>query len=46
MICIVYMCYWTKKITVLNIVNVLEEHKASLYDIVVAQHPIAHHYNF
>lgn len=38
MICIVFMWNWTKKITILNLVNVLESNNATLYNVVAAQH--------
>ena len=46
MICIVFMCSRTKKITVSNIVTVLEQHNATLYYVVAAQLPKVLHYNF
>lgn len=37
MICIVYMCNWSKEITILNLVNVLESKNATLHYVVAAQ---------
>lgn len=45
MICIAFMWYWSKKITILNILEVLKKHNATLYNIVAAQHQKVHHYN-
>ena len=46
MICIVFMCNRSKKITVLNLVNILENNNAKIYNVVTAQHQIVHLYNF
>ena len=46
MICIVSMCYWSKKITISNIVTVLEQNNATLYNIVAALLQTVLHYNF
>ena len=46
MICIAYMCCRAKKITVSNIVTTLEQHNATLYNVVVAQPRNQLHYNF
>lgn len=46
MICIVFMCNWSKKITVLNLVNILENNNATIHNIVTALHLTVHLYNF
>jgi hypothetical protein len=36
MICTAYMCHRSEKITILNLVNVLEDKNATLYNVVAA----------